>query len=119
MPKLWIISDLHLEAVAHPEAFDPARPDFDVLVVAGDVWQGQCLSACRTVARLAAGKPAVLVLGNHEHWNGVAGETIGLMQAAAEEHGIILLEHSEAHVGGVRFIGATLWGDGRLGQPQL
>ena len=35
--RLWVVSDLHLEAVPHPEAYRPKRPPFDVLVVAGDV----------------------------------------------------------------------------------
>jgi 3',5'-cyclic AMP phosphodiesterase CpdA len=51
--KLWILSDLHLEAVAFPEAFRPPPPDFDVLVVAGDVCEGDSDAALRVVARLA------------------------------------------------------------------
>ncbi len=53
--------DLHLEAVPHPEAFRPARPAFDVLIVAGDVWEGSSARALAIVAELAKGKPAVFV----------------------------------------------------------
>jgi predicted ATPase len=67
-PRLWVLSDLHLEAVPHPEAYRPKRPDFDVLVVAGDVWEGDIARALEMVARLADGKPAVFVMGNHEAW---------------------------------------------------
>jgi predicted phosphodiesterase len=84
---LWVLSDLHLEAVPHPEAFRPVRPAFDVLVVAGDVWQGDSRRALETVATLADGKPAVFVMGNYD---------------------------SEAEVAGISFVGGTLWADGRL-----
>ena len=59
MTRLRILSDLHLEVVPHPEGLRPAYPDFDVLVVAGDVWQGEVGRAMHTVARLADGKLAV------------------------------------------------------------
>ncbi len=52
--RLWILSDLHLEAVPHPEAFRPIRPAFDVLVVAGDVWEGDSRRALETVAGLVS-----------------------------------------------------------------
>jgi predicted phosphodiesterase len=61
MTRLWVLSDLHLETVRYPEAFQPMRPDFDVLVAAGDIWEGDSKRALRVVARLAAGKPAVFV----------------------------------------------------------
>ncbi len=51
MTKLWILSDLHLEAVAFPQAFKPAPPDFDVLIVAGDVCEGDSDTALRVVRR--------------------------------------------------------------------
>jgi hypothetical protein len=37
MTRLWVLSDLHLEAVRYPEAFQPVRPAFDVLVAAGTI----------------------------------------------------------------------------------
>jgi len=40
-----------------------------VLVVAGDVWQGDIDRGMRTVAELADDEPRILVLGNHEFWN--------------------------------------------------
>lgn len=70
MPRLWILSDLHLEAMPYPERFQPAPRPFDVLVAAGDVWEGSVERVLDALARLAAGKPVVFVLGNHEHWNG-------------------------------------------------
>jgi predicted phosphodiesterase len=60
--KLWILSDWHLETRL---AFDPPRPDFDVLVAAGDI-EDSITRAIRGVAVLAGGKPSIFVAGNHE-----------------------------------------------------
>jgi 3',5'-cyclic AMP phosphodiesterase CpdA len=60
--NLWCISDLHLEQRA---VFDPQRPDFDILVVAGDVSEN-IEEAVYVTARLAGGRPAVFVGGNHD-----------------------------------------------------
>jgi hypothetical protein len=40
LSRLWVLSDLNLEAVPHPESYRPERPKFDVVVVAGDIWEG-------------------------------------------------------------------------------
>lgn len=57
MTRLWILSDLHLEVFLDPDAFRPEPPDCDVLVVAGDVWQGQVARALAVVQRLAGVSP--------------------------------------------------------------
>lgn len=109
MPKLWVMSDLHLEAVPRPEVYRPRCASFDVLVAAGDVQHGSA-QAIATVARLAQGKPAVFVLGNHEPWHRELGA-----ERAAARHRVVLLDDVEASLAGVRFVGGTLWADGRLG----
>jgi predicted ATPase/Icc-related predicted phosphoesterase len=113
--RLWILSDLHLEAVPHPEAFRPVRPVFDVLVIAGDVWEGDSRRALETVAALADGKPAVFVMGNHEPWHGALPRERAMARRVAQRLGISLLDDSEAAVAGISFVGGTLWADGRLG----
>jgi len=55
--RLWVLSDLHFEAVPHPEGFRPERPEFDVLVAAGDIWEGEPIRALERIAALAAGRP--------------------------------------------------------------
>jgi predicted ATPase/Icc-related predicted phosphoesterase len=112
--RLWVLSDLHLEAVPHPEAFRPQRPAFDVLVVAGDVWEGDTCRALETVAALADGKPAVFVMGNHESWRGELQQERDVARRAAKRLGITLLDDSEAEVAGLSFVGGTLWADGHL-----
>ncbi len=117
VPRLWILSDLHLEAVGFPEAFKPARTDFDVLVAAGDVCEGDSEAALRVVARLANGKPAVSVLGNHEFWGREVGRERRATRRAAERRRITLLDDTAADIAGLRFVGGTLWADGRLAGP--
>lgn len=114
MTRLWVMSDLHLELVRHPEAYRPCCAGFDVLVVAGDVQHGSA-GAVATVARLAGGKPCVFVLGNHEPWGRELGGERAAAKRAAARCGGTLLDDGEAVVAGVRFVGGTLWADGRLG----
>jgi predicted ATPase/Icc-related predicted phosphoesterase len=115
--RLWVLSDLHLEAVPHPEAFRPARPEFDVLVVAGDIWEGDTCRALELVASLANGKPAVFVMGNHEPWRGELQRERDVARRAAKRFGVVLLDDSESEVAGINFVGGTLWADGRLAGP--
>jgi 3',5'-cyclic AMP phosphodiesterase CpdA len=114
MTWLWIMSDLHLEAVAFPEAFKPAPPDFDVLVVAGDVCEGDTDGALRHVRLLANGKPAVFVLGNHEFWGREVARERRAARRAAERHGVVRLDNDVADVAGLRFVGGTTWAEGAL-----
>jgi Icc-related predicted phosphoesterase len=117
MPRLWIMSDLHLEAVAFPKAFKPTPPEFEVLVVAGDVCEGDTDKALHTVRRLANGKPAVFVMGNHEFWGREIGQERRAARHAAERHGVVLLEDTITELAGLRFVGGTLWADGALAGP--
>ena len=114
LARLWILSDLHLEALPYPENFRPDPPAFDVLVAAGDVWQGDPGRAFAVLRRLAGDKPIVFVMGNHEHWNGVVHEDLILAQALADQAGITLLDGTSATIAGCRFVGTTLWSDYRL-----
>ncbi len=114
MPKLWIMSDLHLEAVPRPEVYRPRCAGFDVLIVAGDMQHGSA-RAIATVARLAGSKPAVFVLGNHEPWHRELSAEQAVARRVAARHGVTLLDDGEATLAGVRFVGGTLWADGRLG----
>lgn len=105
--KLWIISDWHLETRL---AFTPPRPDFDVLVAAGDV-DDSIERAIQAVAMLAGGRPSIFVAGNHE-WNSdrrTLEEKLIAAHDSARQYGINFLECDVCEIGGVRFAGATLW----------
>lgn len=114
LAKLWILSDLHLETLPYPENFRAEPPAFDVLVVAGDIWEADPGRACGVLRRLAGDKPIVFVMGNHEHWNGVVDEDLILAKALAARAGITLLDGGSAIHAGCRFLGTTLWSDYRL-----
>lgn len=119
MTRLWILSDLHLETSPYPQSYHPRTPDCDVLVVAGDVFQGDASRALRIVAQLADGRPSVFVMGNHEYWNGAVPADLEPARDEAARLGVTLLEGDEAEIGGLRFLGGTLWADGWLGGSRI
>lgn len=114
MARLWVLSDLHLETAPFPDAYDPPRPAFDVLVAAGDIWEGEPEKAVATIARLAEGRPSVLVGGNHEAWGMTPARCLDRLKRAAKRVNVTVLDGDAAVIAGVRFIGATLWADGLL-----
>jgi hypothetical protein len=104
--RLWVISDLHMES---HRTFDPKRPEFDVLVCAGDVYN-DIVVAIGMVRAIAGNKLAIFVPGNHEWWGDLTlQETIERGHAAADRAGICFLECDSYDIGDVRFSGATLW----------
>jgi predicted phosphodiesterase len=63
--RILPISDLHLERRKLQEipTFDQS---FDVLVCAGDIWEGQSEKAVQSVVALAGGRRAIIVPGSHD-----------------------------------------------------
>lgn len=114
--KLLLLSDLHLElsALQLPEPLD-----FDVAVLAGDiVWPGQQLAAwVAATPALRRARAVVAVSGNHEYFDGALQPTAAALQQAAamlSAPPLHLLDASEVHIDGVRFLGCTLWTDFEL-----
>ena len=110
--RLWILSDLHIESCRW-DVPDP-RPDYDVLIAAGDI-HNPASAGVEWLAERAAGKPVIYVPGNHE-WYAGGGERPMDREASraeqlAREAGVTWLMDDTAIIGGVRFIGATLWTD--------
>jgi predicted phosphodiesterase len=121
--KLWIWSDLHLERQA--VALPPSAPGkVDAIVCAGDLSYACNLgrSACEIVNRY--GVPLVFVPGNHEFYgteryprSKPSGHV--LMKKAMEAshcwpQPLHVLDDGVVELGGVRFIGGTLWTDFRM-----
>ncbi|TGQ83700.1 phosphatase [Mesorhizobium sp. M8A.F.Ca.ET.207.01.1.1] len=106
--NLWIISDLHLE-------FEDKHldiPDADVAVVAGDVTTGLANSIHWLGRTIAPSMPVVCVAGNHEYYGHTVLEGTEWGRVAAEEYpDVHFLENEAVVIGGVRFIGCTLWTD--------
>lgn len=116
--KLWILSDLHLE-VERLEASLAVPAGVDVCVVAGDVTN----SVAKGIRWLSENVqlPVVYVAGNHEFYRNSIVEGLLEGKAEAKRHpSVHFLDDDLAVIGGVRFVGATLWTDFELmGQQPL
>lgn len=106
--RLLILSDLHLEF----GTFKPPSPDiFDVVVLAGDISPGTKAVHWARQDATFAGKPVVLVPGNHEFYGGERIRTLELLREQAAGTNVHLLDRDEVVIEGVRFLGTTLWTD--------
>ena len=114
------MGDLHLET----QEFRGSLPKGDVLIIAGDLCHARCLDQERTdkysvdqrsrVHRfidtaLANFAHVLLVLGNHDHYDGVYEDTAALF--ARHLPGVTVLDSDHVEIDGVRFFGTTLWSD--------
>jgi Icc-related predicted phosphoesterase len=108
MVKLLVLSDLHVEFAPFVPGAD-ASAAADVVVLAGDIHKG--VLGIRWAAETFPGKPVVYVAGNHEFYGGHWERTLAEMRAEAKELGIQFLENDSIEIGGVRFLGCTLWTD--------
>lgn len=124
MLRLFPISDLHLERRLPESIARPGAP-FDVLVCAGDLFEGRPEAGLAAIVALANGRPIVLVPGNHERYAPTgdprtAPELVAALEAEVarlKENGVrlhLLQGGSSIVVDGVRFVGATLWSDWSL-----
>lgn len=106
--RLTVLSDLHVEVAE----FEPPAVDADLVVLAGDIHNGE---ASLHWARAAfPDRDILMVAGNHEFYDGEYADTLARMRAAARETGVRLLEEEAVEIGGVRFLGCTLWTDFRV-----
>ena len=118
--NIQLLSDLHLEV--HPHFAPEPAPDADVLVLAGDIGSYQSGSQLDDsdfgLARFSplpqyAGwpTPVLFVPGNHEYDAQDFDEAHERLRRTCERLGIHWLERQTLALGGVRFVGATLWTD--------
>lgn len=106
--RLLVMSDLHLE-FAELRIARQAAAACDVAVLAGDIANG---SAGIAWARKVFGAtPVVYVPGNHEFYDGHWTATLDELRRSARRLGVHLLEDDAVDIGGVRFLGTTLWTD--------
>lgn len=111
MPKLWMLSDLHLECYPLDRRLPRAPEDFDVLVVAGDIWESCPERAVIALRRMAGDRPVVAVLGNHDYWGLEIDEAIHRAKVAGARHDVHVLDGDTVDADGVIICGATLWPD--------
>jgi Icc-related predicted phosphoesterase len=104
--QLHVLSDLHLDV----RALEPPRATADVVVIAGDVGSPeQAVAWARSLER-----PVVLVPGNHEHHGDSIPGAIRRLRALASGTNVHVLAGDALVLGGVRFLGTTLWTDFQL-----
>ncbi|CAH0247687.1 3',5'-cyclic adenosine monophosphate phosphodiesterase CpdA [Agrobacterium fabrum] len=112
--KLWIVSDIHLE---FGEPFLQTPPDgVDVMICAGDVAIKGIVPGLRWLAKsFARHIPVVVVAGNHDFYSASIEEGIrDAREYASGLPNVYFLENDACEIGGVRFVGGTLWTDFRL-----
>jgi len=101
--RIRIYSDIHLEYAP----FAPPESDADVVVLAGDIANG---AAGIEWARRTFRTPVLYLAGNHEYYEGEF-ESVQAAMRAAGGGAVELLDCTHATLGGVRFLGCTLWTD--------
>ncbi len=125
--KIQLLSDLHLES--NPDFEPQPAPGADLLVLAGDIGSyqnGSHLGARGDtdfgLARFSPLKgwpvPVLFVPGNHEYDALDFDTTHARLRDTCDRLGLIWLERAVVVLGGVRFVGTTLWSDfDALGPP--
>ena len=104
--KLNILSDLHLGF----GAMDWPVNDADVVVLAGDISRPREAVAWA----LRFDKPVLYVPGNHEFYGSSIDGALEEFQHLCTGTQVQMLDQRERVLGGVRFLGATLWTDFEL-----
>ena len=109
--RLWILSDLHVELTRGWDLpSGSARPDFDVLVIAGDLIP-RMERGVRWLLERVPDKPIIYVPGNHEFYGTDIDRTVEKAINAAEGSKIFVLQDRTVVLGDVAFAGTTLWTD--------
>jgi predicted phosphodiesterase len=103
--RLHVLSDLHLEQ----QPFESSAVEADVIVLAGDIDRGT--RGVEWAAEWARGRPVLYVAGNHEFYGHALPGLIEELRAAAAGSTVRVLENDQVTLGGVRFLGCTLWSD--------
>lgn len=115
--KIWEFSDLHLEVCDLNGPLVP--PDgTDICVMPGDLTNKSPARMIQWLAENIAypfGIPVVCVAGNHEYYRGSLYEGLKEAREKAKLYpDVHFLENDQVVIGGVRFIGATLWSDFKI-----
>lgn len=115
--KIQLLSDLHLEA--HPNWKAEPAPGADLLVLAGDIGSyqnnSQLLDADFGLGQFSPHNgwptPVLFVPGNHEYDAMDFDAAHTRLRETCARLGLTWLERETLVLGGVRFVGTTLWSD--------
>ncbi len=110
--RLQIFSDVHIDVAP---GFAPRLAEgVDAVVVAGDVCEGIDDAMRWLRDHLGGVVPIVFVAGNHEYFARVRPDERLAGARAAREHDIAFLDDDAVTMGGVQFVGSTLWANYKL-----
>jgi predicted MPP superfamily phosphohydrolase len=115
--KIFTISDLHLEFRAHKQKdilrlFNFTFPKADVLILAGDIGYPRHNILKRFLEKMKElYKEVIYVPGNHEYYGYTYKKELTEyeLRKLCESLGVHFLLNNKVDIGGVRFIGTTLW----------
>lgn len=109
--KIAICSDLHLEF----GGIDLKNTESaDVLILSGDICIASKMGAYKSFFETVSDEfpLTLMVMGNHEHYNGDFAKSASLIKTALEDHLNVHLLDKEIYVhNDITFVGATLWTD--------
>ncbi|WFT94403.1 metallophosphoesterase [Bradyrhizobium barranii] len=109
--RLWIMSDIHLELTRGWDLpAGDARPEFDVMIVAGDLIP-RAERGVRWLLDRVPDRPVIYVMGNHESYGQDIDINLEKAKEAALGTNIHVLENETVRFGGVTFACCTLWTD--------
>jgi Icc-related predicted phosphoesterase len=110
--RIQIFSDLHVDV--GPIKPIVVMPSIDLVIVAGDTCEGvlRAFDFLRQIVPVHI--PIVMVLGNHEYYRRFVPHELEQAKSHAGAFNIHVLENDTVTVGGVRFVGATMWTDYRV-----
>lgn len=112
--RIWTMSDLHLELTRGWDLpAGEARPQFDVLVVAGDLVPRMERGVTWLLERVTD-KPVIYIAGNHEGYGADIDRTVEKAKIAAEGTNVHVLQDETVTIDGVTLVGATLWSNFNL-----
>lgn len=101
--RVQVLSDLHLGV----SGLETPRAAADVMVLAGDIARpAQAIAWASYV-----GRPVLYVSGNHEFYGGSIAGTARELKRLSRGTVVRMLDCDQIVLGGVRFLGATLWTD--------
>ena len=109
--RLWIMSDIHVELTRGWDL--PAgdeRPDFDVMIVAGDLIPHMERGVAWLRERVQD-RPVIYIPGNHEFYEVDIDRTIEKAKEAAAGTNVHVMENETIRIADVTFAGCTLWTD--------
>jgi predicted phosphodiesterase len=103
--KIRVLSDLHLEF----QDWNPPDAEADIIVLAGDIHSGT--RGVEWARRQFPLMPILYVPGNHEFYGRDLQETLSDLEQAGRRFGVDVMHGRGVVIGGIRFLGATLWTD--------